>query len=258
MIIDTKRKANAFTLIELLVVIAIIAILAAILFPVFARARENARRASCESNLKQIGLGLMMYTQDYDELMPTMLNSQIGSPPNATYPANAVFQYATSPYQNWIQEINPYVKNWQIYLCPSPVADAFTPLGLPDYVASGDSHTNYRFNSVLLQRKLSAVQQPSSLVAVAESEYNSNAAFIRPQPSGSPSPISLPLPTSTALQDWIEAYPIHFDGMNLLFMDGHVKWQKLSTIAGSSFGLATSYVGGSTGQTATIDPSLVG
>ena len=65
-----KRSHLGFTLIELLVVIAIIAILAAILFPVFARARENARRASCMSNLKQIGLGLMQYTQDYDEKYP--------------------------------------------------------------------------------------------------------------------------------------------------------------------------------------------
>src|SRR5689334_5202516 len=67
-----RRQAAkpGFTLIELLVVIAIIAILAAILFPVFARARENARRASCQSNLKQIGLGIMMYTQDYDETFP--------------------------------------------------------------------------------------------------------------------------------------------------------------------------------------------
>src|SRR6218665_2214986 len=65
-----KMKRHGFTLIELLVVIAIIAILAAILFPVFARARENARRSACQSNLKQIGLGIMQYTQDYDERYP--------------------------------------------------------------------------------------------------------------------------------------------------------------------------------------------
>ena len=71
----TPKLKSAFTLIELLVVIAIIAILASILFPVFGRARENARRASCQSNLKQMALGLKQYTQDYDEKFPLAANS---------------------------------------------------------------------------------------------------------------------------------------------------------------------------------------
>src|SRR5476649_2802466 len=82
---ERTQHAGAFTLIELLVVIAIIAILAAILFPVFARARENARRASCQSNLKQIGLGITQYCQDYDERMPIVV-SQVTSPiPGGSY-----------------------------------------------------------------------------------------------------------------------------------------------------------------------------
>lgn len=99
-----------FTLIELLVVIAIIAILAAILFPVFARARENARRASCQSNLKQLGLGIMQYVQDYDERYPAYVR-QYG----ITYQNNGV----NMPYLVWQLQVQPYLKSRQIFACPS-------------------------------------------------------------------------------------------------------------------------------------------
>lgn len=94
---------RAFTLIELLVVIAIIALLAAILFPVFARARENARRSSCQSNLKQIGLGIQQYTQDFDEKLPTAGGSNCPAADPIT----------------WRAKIFPYVKSSQIFVCPS-------------------------------------------------------------------------------------------------------------------------------------------
>src|SRR5213075_380179 len=97
---------RGFTLIELLVVIAIIAILAAILFPVFARARENARRSSCQSNLKQIGLGALQYTQDYDELM---VRTSYGAS-NGDGPRDA----AGAKWQ-WMDAIYPYVKSSQIF-----------------------------------------------------------------------------------------------------------------------------------------------
>src|SRR3954465_11814520 len=87
---SSMKAVNGFTLTQLLVVIAIIAILAAILFPVFARARENARRSSCQSQMKQIGLGLMQYTQDYDEKMPN-----VGVD---TYAATGYWQGALQPY----------------------------------------------------------------------------------------------------------------------------------------------------------------
>src|SRR6187549_1872617 len=90
---------KGFTLIELLVVIAIIAILAAILFPAFARARENARRASCQSNLKQIGLGIMQYTQDYDEKYPYQATGGAGD------------CFADTAPINWARGIYPYVKS---------------------------------------------------------------------------------------------------------------------------------------------------
>ena len=100
-----SRERSAFTLIELLVVIAIIAILAAILFPVFAKAREKARQTSCLSNEKQLGLGLLQYVQDYDELLPS------GALPNTNYQGSG-----------WAGQIYPYVKSTAVYKCPDDSA----------------------------------------------------------------------------------------------------------------------------------------
>ncbi len=100
-----RKTSRGFTLIELLVVIAIIAILAAILFPVFARAREKARQASCTSNLKQIGTAFMMYVQDYDEMFPDLLVGRDTSDPTR--------------YVYWMENLMPYVMNDQVFRCPS-------------------------------------------------------------------------------------------------------------------------------------------
>jgi len=104
-------KRKGFTLIELLVVIAIIAILASILFPVFARARENARRSSCQSNLKQIALGFAQYSQDFDERMPLHYYND----PNL----NGPFNWPRSGGQGWGAKIYPYVKSRGVFTCPS-------------------------------------------------------------------------------------------------------------------------------------------
>jgi prepilin-type N-terminal cleavage/methylation domain-containing protein/prepilin-type processing-associated H-X9-DG protein len=121
--LPAQRRSSGFTLIELLVVIAIIAILAAILFPVFARARENARRASCQSNLKQIGLGFLQYAQDYDEKLALPYWTQPGSimhyPTDFTTPVPLSYDAQTGTVLSWVDEIYPYVKNTQIFTCPS-------------------------------------------------------------------------------------------------------------------------------------------
>jgi prepilin-type N-terminal cleavage/methylation domain-containing protein/prepilin-type processing-associated H-X9-DG protein len=114
--VPTMRKG--FTLIELLVVIAIIAILAAILFPVFAQAREKARQTGCLSNVKQIGLGIQMYVQDFDEYVP---RNAFADPPRVAEGSH--FTNCSSP--RWMDVMQPYVKNTQLHNCPS---DPFAPI----------------------------------------------------------------------------------------------------------------------------------
>ena len=101
---QTSNNRKAFTLIELLVVIAIIAILAAILFPVFAQVREKARQTSCASNMKQLGLGIIQYVQDYDETYPVAIDSGL--------------DYAGSQTAHWTQKVLPYIKANGVYGCP--------------------------------------------------------------------------------------------------------------------------------------------
>src|ERR1044072_5575796 len=110
---DSVRRKRGFTLIELLVVIAIIAILASILFPVFGRARENARRSSCQSDLKQLGLGVSQYNQDYD----------------GPFPMAAVVPPwdSNGENKNWPITLSPYLKSLQVFMCPSDIKANQTP-----------------------------------------------------------------------------------------------------------------------------------
>jgi len=117
----SHRHHRAFTLIELLVVIAIIAILAAILFPVFAQARDAARRSSCASNLKQVHLAVIQYAQDYDECMPFAVDTHLCDPTTGSMPA-----------------LQPYIKNTQIFRCPSDFGDVNS--SIPFYQRYGRSY----------------------------------------------------------------------------------------------------------------------
>ena len=228
---QTTRRA--FTLIELLVVIAIIALLAAILFPVFARARENARKSSCANNLKQIGIGLLQYMQDYDE---TVMPHWIGS---ATYPGTA----------RWMDLTQPYIKNTQVFVCPSQantryVVGSTTQTGSYTCSSAYYNDANRSSMSILDNNKfigLSEMETPSSTFWVSDTQ---NYTASRPDgfefafttadtltvnntlsPPAIASTTALPGGGGTADRR-IPAR--HLDTTNVLFCDGHVKAVKLS------------------------------
>lgn len=167
-----RRGAAAFTLIELLVVIAIIAILAAILFPVFAQAREKARQTSCASNLRQIGTALLMYVQDYDETYPNRRFEPFDTASNnARYDDNS-----------WRSVIQPYIKNTQVLSCPSN-PDKDTPSWDPEFAVSyaanftdpGNVPADGKGRGLFGQQRspgvsLAEIEKPSELIAVTEIE----------------------------------------------------------------------------------------
>ena len=210
---QSRVAKRGFTLIELLVVIAIIAILAAILFPVFARARENARRASCSSNMKQIGLGILQYTQDYDEKYPYQYHNAAGS-------------YASTVAEtNWGQSIQPYVKSYQLFVCPSSTPYADTPT---------TDRMSYLFNSVYIGRAQAAFQTVAQTIALQEDTLSYDAAYLRPAFTDATTDLG-----RTTFNSWKSGTMslAHFDGGNLLFGDGHVKFRKQNSISAREYGL---------------------
>jgi prepilin-type N-terminal cleavage/methylation domain-containing protein/prepilin-type processing-associated H-X9-DG protein len=185
-----ERKAG-FTLIELLVVIAIIAILASILFPVFGRARENARRSACQSNLKQIGLGITQYVQDYDDVYPP---DDLGT---------------SDPLKGWAGAIQTYVKSEQLFQCPSSVTSAPTGATQRDRLYDAN-FTDYGYN-----RNLGT---PLSMAAVANS---SNTVLVGDGGGGD---------ADFYLQKVDKNGQRHFEGADYTFADGHVKWLRPSQV----------------------------
>ena len=205
---SATNHRNAFTLIELLIVIAIIALLAAILFPVFNRARENARRASCQSNLKQIGLGIMQYTQDYDERYPMMYSNTPGG---------------TLAVPSWRQTIQPYINSAQVFRCPSNTQNTTVDDAARDsYPAINRSYSgnirvfSYRQTwSDPAPITLSFIAKPAQKIMVGERKDVTvvNAAFIWPDYNNS----------SKEAEVKSISFVGHLSTANYLFCDGHVK-----------------------------------
>lgn len=279
------RPPRGFTLIELLVVIAIIAILAAILFPVFARVRENARRSSCASNLKQIALGMAQYIQDSDNRYPVAWDYTAGQSPETTaINAGSIAGGPTNEPVVWPAKLMPYVKSAQIFSCPSvskagdrpgcgvtaagkaqsigwkPGALAANGQVLPAANWSGSNHAGYAaygYNSFALggetgpPTSCAGTKRPSTAdcwtcAPALESQLRTPASTImmldnsiaNSGSSGVPAVAKITDITdiaatglmcrddgvSTDTYDSFDAR--HFDGMNVAFCDGHVKWLK--------------------------------
>lgn len=214
---------QAFTLVELLTVVAIIAILAVILFPAFARARENARRASCQSNMKQIATAVLQYVQDNDEHMPSQNSADVDdySAPNAP--------------QNWYATIQPYTKSWEVFRCPSA-----RPYPAASVAPVGNSDTAYYMNGVIASdpmtntgRNIASIPEPASVIQMQEHALRTLRAALRPRVYATGYNLFI---------YWIydkDYSSLHFGGGNLLFADGHVKWRLQSSLCASDYGLAT-------------------
>ena len=248
------RKKHAFTLIELLVVIAIIAILAAILFPVFAQAREKARAVSCLSNCRQLGTAILIYSQDYDETFPLAFGRTNGLWGPFYYhvtPANALPQYPDTTARAqvyWTNSTYPYTKSYQILKCPSTpevrldVAD-YSEFQVPPVPVS------YTYNGLLHGYNLAGIIAPGSLPLVWEGDgkaaplgfsvanpvlycADSEACHYQPDMSG-----CFGSDTGTWGQQWSMSFgpvngldgpsPFHSGGINFVRADGSAKFRHI-------------------------------
>lgn len=206
---SNRNPRNGFTLIELLVVIAIIAILAAILFPVFAQAREKARGIACLSNMKQLGTSEAMYLQDYDEKY-------------------VVWRYflPNGDKMTWVELLQPYVKNKQIWICPS---DELAKPIQANQTGGGSAQNSYWLNAHITHWSgLIPGDSRYASIALAEMRFPASTIIVTDGPANDgqhtwPGPPTEWCGTATYC---VRSETRHTGGMNMVFGDSHAKWYR--------------------------------
>ena len=217
---NTSRPRRGFTLIELLVVIAIIAILAAILFPVFAQAREKARQTTCLSNMKQLGTALLMYSQDYDETLFFFGHNVDHSRASTATPLGA------SAANRWWNQILPFTTNVPgLLVCPSD------PVRRPN--PTDNKPRSYVANRAAENLTLAQVDRPADIIVVTEKGNPFDDSWFEPPKNYYDKPGS---------GEPVLALKRHQDGVNATFFDGHAKWMSRGALTKDPCGLPYSGV----------------
>lgn len=239
------KKQQAFTLIELLVVIAIIAILAAILFPAFAQAREKARQVSCASNMRQLTLAFMQYTEDYDEMLPLSGQNSNAFPGPSTAGVCGAGATNFGPNGSWVLAENittatsactqaqlpvpngslySYVKNTQVYRCP-------------DDPQASQKTLSYSMNSGLNMIGIAQIDSPANLILLVDESYDNEwGSAVLGLNNGN---FAIPTAYANGTPTWNDHPTLrHTAGAEFAFDDGHVKYYKPAALTLANFVLA--------------------